>query len=258
MVIYKITNKINDKKYIGQTVNYEERIRHHKQVPFRPNSKEKHKPLYKAIKKYGLDNFSFEIIDYADNMEELNEKEIYWINFYDSRVDNGGGYNLDLGGKNGLKSEFTKNKIREAQLGDKCWNYGMRGSASHNAKRVKNITTGQEYDSLVECAITEFGDRKYMKQISSICNPTSNKKTFRGNEYRLINKDGSITHFDKACVNTKVFQKVRVHERISNMIFDSISETSKHFGVSDSFVRDRIYGRIKNDKYKDLYDFAKA
>ena len=79
IVIYKITNLINHKIYIGQTIEYEERIRHHKQTAFRENSKEKDRPLYRAIRKYGLDNFKFEIIDKADSIEELNEKEIYYI-----------------------------------------------------------------------------------------------------------------------------------------------------------------------------------
>ena len=112
-MIYKITNLVNNKIYIGQTVNYDERVRHHKQIAFRENSKERDKPLYRAIRKYGVDNFKFEIIDEASNIDELNAKEIYWIAYYDCCVDGNKGYNLDKGGKNGLKSEETKRKISE-------------------------------------------------------------------------------------------------------------------------------------------------
>ena len=215
LVIYKITNVVNNKMYIGQTVDYEERVRHHKQVAFRKNSKEKHKPLYRAIKKHGLNNFKFEIIDHAQTMDELNEKEIYWIDFYDSCVDSGKGYNLDKGGKNGLKSEHTKEKIRNAQLGEKCWNYGLRGSNCHNAKRVMNITTGKVYNSLIDCAIDDFGDRRYMKQISAVCSPTSNKKTVKEYEYRLLDENGSIIETNKQS-NSKTFQAIPIIETMSN------------------------------------------
>ena len=60
--IYKITNKINGHSYIGQSIHIEERFREHKSK-YNWN-REKNKPLYQAFQKYGLDNFSFEIIEY--------------------------------------------------------------------------------------------------------------------------------------------------------------------------------------------------
>ena len=74
--IYKITNLINNKIYIGQTINIEERWRHHREIPYRKNSKEKNRQLYRAIKKYGLDNFKFEVIDEIEDLEIANEKEM--------------------------------------------------------------------------------------------------------------------------------------------------------------------------------------
>lgn len=113
-VIYKITNLINNKIYIGQTTNVKERFRHHKQAPFRKGSRDYNKPLYRAIRKYGLDNFSFEIIDKsATSIDELNAKEINYIKLFDSIIDSGHGYNLESGGNNGLKSEYTKKKYQK-------------------------------------------------------------------------------------------------------------------------------------------------
>lgn len=253
-MIYKITNLVNNKIYIGQTVNYEERIRHHKQVAFRDNSKEKNRPLYKAIRKYGLDNFKFEIIDEANDVDELNSKEIYWIAYYDCCVDNNKGYNLDKGGKNGCKSEATKRKIGEAQKGEKNWSYGLRGSDCHNAKRVMNLTTGQVFDSLIDCALHDFGDRKYMKQISAVCSPLTNKRTVKGYKYALLDEQGNPIIHDKNTQN-KAFNSVAIVEGYSGMEFDSISEASRHFNLTHNFIRDRIYGRVKRDKYADEYDF---
>ena len=252
MVVYKITNIINGKLYIGQTLDYEERVRHHKQTPFRKNSKEKNRPLYRAMRKYGIENFKFEIIDTAETIEELNEKEIYWIGYYDSCVDNNKGYNLDKGGKNGLKSEETKRKIGEAQKGELNHAYGKRGGDCHNAKKVINITKNKIYSSMLDCAIEEFGDKKFLKQISKVCDANSNRQTYKGNIYRVFDEKGSVVE-KISSVNNKAFEKVKVIDIISGKVFDTIRDTAKHFNISENMVRDRIYDRVKNDKFKDNF-----
>jgi len=57
--------------------------------------------------KYGEGNFEFEVIDHADTIDELNQREAYWIAYYKS-TDRSKGYNLDSGGKNCIKSEETR------------------------------------------------------------------------------------------------------------------------------------------------------
>lgn len=110
--IYCITNLINGKKYIGQSINIEHRWKEHKQNAFNPNREEYNKPLYQAIRKYGLDKFSFEIIEECP-LEELNEKEIYWINFYQTfPLNTGKGYNLHPGGE-GNYPKLTNEQVVE-------------------------------------------------------------------------------------------------------------------------------------------------
>ena len=87
--IYKITNHISNKCYIGKTERtikerWQEHCRH---INTYPNL-----PLYKAMLKYGIENFSIKEIEYCDNLEE---REKYWISFYDSYHN---GYNATLGG----------------------------------------------------------------------------------------------------------------------------------------------------------------
>lgn len=84
--IYKLTNLINGKIYIGQTNNYERRMREHKNKMYGRCPK----VLYEAIEKYGWENFSKEIIE--DYCEDYNEKEHYWIKFFKSEE---WGYNID-------------------------------------------------------------------------------------------------------------------------------------------------------------------
>ena len=61
--IYKITNKINGNAYIGQSVNIQLRFDSHRQRYLQENGKEYDKVLYRAMRKYGLENFSFEIVE---------------------------------------------------------------------------------------------------------------------------------------------------------------------------------------------------
>lgn len=90
MIIYKITNKINGKIYVGQTIHkLEFRIRQHR-------NRGKY-PIGIALNKYGIDNFDIEIIDRAKSREELDKKEIYWIKYYDCISPKG--YNLTKGGE---------------------------------------------------------------------------------------------------------------------------------------------------------------
>lgn len=74
--IYKITNKINNKIYIGQSVRIEIRFQEH----CYPSA---NKVIDKAIKKYGKENFSFDVIEEC-SVADLNEREQYWMNYYNS------------------------------------------------------------------------------------------------------------------------------------------------------------------------------
>lgn len=90
--IYKYTNKINGKSYIGQSINIEKRqAQHLYDANYRP---ERATGIDLAIRKYGIENFDFEILELC-NIEELDEKEIYWIAFYNTYHD---GYNRTKGG----------------------------------------------------------------------------------------------------------------------------------------------------------------
>lgn len=87
--IYKITNNINGKIYIGQSNNIKRRFSEHK-----TKGKESRILVDISIQKYGEENFSFDIIEECP-VDKLNERETYWINFYKQ---NSVLYNLSDGG----------------------------------------------------------------------------------------------------------------------------------------------------------------
>lgn len=90
--IYKIENKVNRKAYIGKTDYFDinRRWNEHKRAVNREDCK--NRPLYRAMRKYGIENFEFSIIEETENTVE---REIFWIDFYDTYKN---GYNSTLGG----------------------------------------------------------------------------------------------------------------------------------------------------------------
>lgn len=109
-IIYKITNKINNKVYIGQTIqNLKDRWYQH--CGFKSsNEAELRMVIKRAIHKYGKENFDLEILERVDD-DKLNEREIFWIDKYDSYNN---GYNSTRGGQSGrnhLKLEKSSDEI---------------------------------------------------------------------------------------------------------------------------------------------------
>ena len=116
--IYKITNKLNGKIYIGQTLkSLEERFQKHCWGTTEKDKYHMNMAIKKAIRKYGKENFTIELIEEV-NQELLDVREIYWISFYDSYNK---GYNCTLGGQNGAtrKNKLTwkeENEVIEAKF----------------------------------------------------------------------------------------------------------------------------------------------
>jgi len=103
--IYKITNLINGKVYIGQSSNIERRFREHKS-----NSTSEH--LRASIQLYGIDNFDFSILEITD-IDDLDDRERYWIQYYSSN-DPEHGYNSTDGGESrrGWRSNLIMYPLR--------------------------------------------------------------------------------------------------------------------------------------------------
>ena len=97
--IYKITNTINGKFYIGQTIqNVKERFYQH--CATKCSKAVSNMAIHRAIKKYGKSNFTVEVIEEIDSAN-LNDRERYWIKYYNSYNN---GYNSTKGGQDGCKS----------------------------------------------------------------------------------------------------------------------------------------------------------
>ena len=160
--IYKITSPTN-KIYVGQTINFNKRIIHYRNLHFY-----KQKKLYASVLKHGWDKHIFEIIEKC-NIELLNERERYWQDFYN--VTSLNGLNIRLTKSNdrsGTLSEISKNKISIANSGIKNGMYGKKltekakqlqriklsGEKNYLSKWLINLETGIFYPCLFEASQT--------------------------------------------------------------------------------------------------------
>ena len=194
MIIYKATNTVNNKCYIGQTRGtLDGRIKSHLKTS--RNTYKKSKTVFsKAILKYGIDIFNWEVICEVETLEELNEKEIYYISFYNTVSPYG--YNLTLGGSSFLASEELKKKIsdktKEAMC-DPCIRnrFLLANSNKVNPSPRKDRTFDEEYGkeraSKIKKKISEslnnyFKEPENRKKISNkvteyFTNPENRKNT---------------------------------------------------------------------------------
>ena len=135
--IYKYTNLINGKIYIGKTYRLNKRKYEHKH-------REVNTYFHNALKKYGFENFKYEVIAQTDNDKTLNFLERYYIRKFNSFGENG--YNLTLGGEGTLGKHLTeeqKKKVSEAQKGkvvtdETKMKMSLSGKGKHNHKGEKN------------------------------------------------------------------------------------------------------------------------
>ena len=152
MIIYKITNKVNGNFYIGKTSKTaDERFKRHFY-----NHKHGNTYLYRAMRKYGFDNFQIEIVEKTNF---LNEREIFWISELSPE------YNMTKGGDGGNTS-FSPNFIESLKKRPTPKpTYGMLGKKQSqkfydsikksNSKKV--ICEGKQFDSINEAQIAYPG-----------------------------------------------------------------------------------------------------
>ena len=189
MIIYKATNIINNKVYIGQTI--------HTLSVRKAQHERSHEYGYKtafsnAIRKYGKDNFRWEVIYETNSIEDLNEKESYYIKYYKSLVTENG-YNLKGGGGNDFLTQEVKNKIGESQLGEKNHMFGKTGELNPTSKKVINITTNMIFGSASEAARY---DKANFSHVCAVCRGL--RGSTKGNVYRYLDKEDRIIEPENA------------------------------------------------------------
>lgn len=108
MVVYKATNLINNKVYIGQTTRSLQ-IRRLGHLQCMRDGMDSY--FYNALRRHGSGNFNWQVICICPDIDSLNEQEQYYIKYYNS-MDREAGYNLTSGGSCCIMSQETKDKLR--------------------------------------------------------------------------------------------------------------------------------------------------
>ena len=130
-IIYKWTNKTTGESYIGQTTRESERMYSH--ITAKDNTK-----FHTALRELGVDNFYYDVIEKDVPEDKLNERERYWISYYDSYKN---GYNETAGGDCLWRDEKKKKKITAAICKAEPWkkNVGKKHTKEHNDNISKGL-----------------------------------------------------------------------------------------------------------------------
>lgn len=199
--VYKITNKINGKMYIGASIDIERRrIEHFK--PFKVNFFKNKYPLYHAIDKYGRDNFTHEVLE-ETTVEEMDEREEYYIKKYNTVVD---GYNVISTAHNMHDKEYAKE---------------VHGSffSEWNKKQWQNEDYRKERSELSSQIQKErLKDPKYLAEKSRQLKKYTD--TLKKTVYQYDKQDNLIAEFNgtreaerKTGVNSQSISKVALGQR---------------------------------------------
>ena len=172
--IYKITNKITKQSYIGQSTNIKKRITNHCSVYNNPNDHCYEYPLYQDMRKYGIENFEFEIIEECQS-ELLNDREIYWIAKFNT-FDNG--YNQTEGGdRAGSYYKLNKYQLQYITLELKNTKLSIQEIADKRGisyEMVQGINTGRHWHREIDYPIRKtINNENYCIK----CNKKINKKS---------------------------------------------------------------------------------
>lgn len=147
MLIYKETNRINLKVYIGLTTKTLQK-RHEGHIKESLDPVKCTSYFHKAMKKYGVENFTVEVIETCQTKEELYEREKFWIKFYKSN-DPKFGYNMTAGGEGSIGRVFsaeTIEKIRKGVTGKTAWNKNKTKETDPRIKSSWNAGLSKETD----------------------------------------------------------------------------------------------------------------
>ena len=176
--IYKITKIENGKSYIGKSNNIERRFKEHQ-----TKGKASRIPVDEAIEKYGIYAFTYEIIEEC-SLEELNEKEQYWIKYYNTKEN---GYNCSDGGdaatygENNGRSKLTEQDVIEIRT---AYNNHLKQKDVYENYKDKitfgyfqNLWQGRSWSHIMPEVFTEENKKYYIYQNSKGENGSSAKFT---------------------------------------------------------------------------------
>lgn len=270
--IYCIENTITSKKYIGQAINIRKRWQDHKSEL--RNDKHPNIHLQRAWNLYGEESFNFSVIDICED-SELNAKEIYWINYYDTYKN---GYNRTLGGEGtrGFKlSEERRAQISKDLTGRPVKEQTRKLMSEHMKYQYNDPVFLEAFYEVIEAqkeAIKCYNENGFIMffesihdaaryldlEATNICKvlkgkyKTSGGYTFCYEDEELTREDLNYLYSLSKCENVKT-KDMKIEELDSEgnviYVFNTIVEiTKKYPEVDGSSVSKVCRGKLTNTK----------
>lgn len=234
--VYKITNQINQKNYIGSSIRVEKRWAEHKNCAFNSNSDKYEYPLYQAFRKYGINNFTFKIIknDFL-TIEEMQKYEQEMIIKYNSLSPNG--YNQTI--------ETSSNNIANENLQKYLTKVSKQCALVNSENEILEI-----YPSYHAAARAQGwdGDNR-ASTIQKICEGKAYE--CNGLIFRLLDEDGRviIPNSQTRKRKTKIYG-VSINDPSDIVYYDSISEAARKEQADRSSISKCVNGSTKYSNVK--------
>lgn len=243
MIIYKITNIINHKCYVGQTVKC---IRWRLKEHIRQSKYNKtNSYFHRAIRKYGWDSFKWKILCECDTKKELDEMEFHFIKQYHSYVSEYG-YNLTWGGEGNQlfgKDNPMYGKIRYDMLGDK--NFAKRPEVR---KKISDIKKGCKRPDLSlrnkNNSGKSYEDIYGVEKAKKIKEQQS--KSRMGKKYKPMTQKGKDNISKAKCV----YQYEMISPEGKVFIIDNMNKFAINQNLNKSSLLNLVHGRNKKGIHK--------
>ena len=229
--IYKITNTVNQKSYIGQSIHIENRWTDEKYVSTDPIDPRYNSSLSKAFRKYGIENFKFEILEECSK-EELSNREIYYINLYNTYYN---GYNETTGGQG------SSNYCMKISTDDLKEIYNLLLNSKISQKEIaKRFNVGED-------VISTINHGKSRRQVGYNY-PLRNNR----NQHFCIDCGKSIYYTSKRCNACEKIKQRKINRPEREVLKQKIrtqtfTDIGKEYGVADNTIR----------KWCDYYDLPR-
>ena len=238
--IYKITNQKNGMVYIGSSIEVERRWRQHKEASINEKDHHYNYPLMIAFREFGIDNFTFEIVETLPSWEEMIEAEHNWIVKEDCVKPKG--YNQT----DKTDSPMFDPAIAKKMSDTKRVKYGKKVCEIDSMKNILNI-----WDSLAEAGEDTGLDRF---KISSVCNGTrltTGNRLFRflDDENQIIEPEAKVNQVKSNRI-TKTSRRVGAYDKDNNLIqeFDSLQLAAQFCGGNSSTISAVCRGKRNSHK----------
>ena len=235
-VIYLPESKV---VYVGQSINIEGRFKQHKKYYNNPKELGYNSHFYRTLRKYGIDNFQFELIEEC-SVEELNDKEIYWIAYFDTFNNR---CNSTIGGQHMAARNLTDEEIRELKK-DLAENKLSYNEMSHKFG-VSNLFISQ-----VNKGILYPDENVNIIRILGV--PNKSERCIRPKIKKYCELCGKEINVEsRLCLDCYAKEKLRQNSNVSeeeliNLLKENqrnFEKVGKQIGISRSAIKKRLKGK---------------